>query len=95
MNIKQTAKKLTQDIPALYLYIKENKPSFLTKFLAIITITYALSPIDLIPDFIPILGYLDDIIILPFLVFLTLKTIHNDDFEGVHLGGTSWLTLPV
>jgi len=42
----------------------------LAKIVIIITVGYALSPIDLIPDFIPVLGYLDDLIILPFLIFL-------------------------
>jgi uncharacterized membrane protein YkvA (DUF1232 family) len=42
---------------------------------------YALSPIDLIPDFIPVLGYLDDLIILPLLVALTVKLIPHDVFE--------------
>ena len=46
-----------------------------------ITIAYALSPIDLIPDFIPVLGYLDDLIILPVLVALTIRCIPKDTFE--------------
>ena len=48
---------------------------------AALTVAYALSPIDFIPDFIPILGYLDDLIILPLLVALTVKFIPSDVFE--------------
>ena len=42
---------------------------------------YALSPVDLIPDFIPVLGYLDDIILLPMLIAITVKLIPNDVLE--------------
>ena len=48
------------------------------KVLALITVAYALSPIDLIPDFIPFFGYLDDLIILPLLVACTVKCIPKD-----------------
>ncbi len=48
--------------------------------MAALTVAYALSPIDLIPDFIPVLGYLDDLVILPLLVALTVKCIPRDVF---------------
>jgi len=51
------------------------------KILAALTVGYALSPIDLIPDFIPMLGYLDDVLILPGLVYLTVKMIPHDVWE--------------
>ena len=75
MNIKDISRKLKKDIPALYLSLKDNRTPLIARALAFITVGYALSPIDLIPDFIPVLGYLDDLIILPFLVYLTLKFI--------------------
>lgn len=50
--------------------------------MAFLTIAYALSPIDLIPDFIPVLGYLDDVIILPALIALTIKLLPKDIFEN-------------
>jgi uncharacterized membrane protein YkvA (DUF1232 family) len=50
----------------------------LPKFIILFTVGYALSPIDLIPDFIPVLGYLDDLIILPALIALSIKLIPND-----------------
>ncbi len=53
----------------------------MAKVLAACTVCLALSPIDLIPDFIPVLGYLDDIIILPALIALTVKLIPKDVFE--------------
>ncbi|MGN1412484.1 MAG: YkvA family protein [Oscillospiraceae bacterium] len=77
-NIKQSLKV---DIPAIFLALKSNDVSFLAKIFGVITVGYALSPIDLIPDFIPILGYLDDLIILPLLATITIKLIPKDVFE--------------
>jgi len=81
MNIKEKAKELKLDIPALFLTLKHKKTPIIAKVFAAITVAYALSPIDLIPDFIPILGYLDDIILLPLLVAFTIKLIPTNIFE--------------
>ena len=61
MNLRERAKKLKTDIPAVFLSLKSKDTPLIAKILAVITIAYALSPIDLIPDFIPVIGYLDDI----------------------------------
>ena len=79
--LKERAKKLKTDIPAVFLALKEKGTPWYAKALAAIVIIYALSPVDLVPDFIPILGYLDDVIILPALIALTLKFIPSDVFE--------------
>ena len=76
--LKIKAKELKFNISALFLAYKRKDVSLLAKILIIITVGYALSPIDLIPDFIPVLGYLDDLIILPFLIFLSLKLIPKE-----------------
>ncbi|MDR0374512.1 MAG: DUF1232 domain-containing protein [Treponema sp.] len=55
--------------------------SISAKVVILIAIGYALSPIDLIPDFVPILGYIDDLIILPFLIFISLKLIPPEIME--------------
>ena len=81
MDLKERAKKLTTDIPALVLALKDKDTPIPAKILAGITVAYALSPIDLIPDFIPVLGYLDDVILLPILVALTLRFIPKDVIE--------------
>lgn len=78
MNLKKRAKQLKEDIPALYLAMKSKNTPILAKLLAFLTVAYALSPIDLIPDFIPVLGYLDDLILLPLLVVLTIKLIPKE-----------------
>lgn len=81
MQLKERAKKLKQDIPAVFLVLKDKDTPVLAKIVAGITIGYALSPIDLIPDFIPVLGYLDDVILLPALIALTIKLIPKEIWE--------------
>ena len=81
MDLKARAKKLKTDIPAIFLALKDKETSIIAKLFAGITVAYALSPIDFVPDFIPVLGYLDDVILLPMLVALTLKFIPKDVLE--------------
>lgn len=81
MDLKARAKKLKTDIPALFLSLKDKETPIVAKLFAGITVAYALSPVDLIPDFIPVLGYLDDVILLPMLVALTIKFIPKDVLE--------------
>ena len=81
MKLQERAKKLKTDIPAVFLALKDKKTPWYAKLLAALTVAYALSPIDFIPDFIPVLGYFDDLIILPLLVALTIKFIPSDVFE--------------
>ena len=81
MSLKEKAKQLKTDIPAVYLALNDKKTPWYAKLFAALTVVYALSPIDFIPDFIPILGYLDDLIILPSLVALTVKFIPKDVFD--------------
>jgi len=81
MNIKGRAKQLKTDIPAVFLCMKSKDTPLVAKILAGIAVTYAFSPIDLIPDFIPVLGYLDDIILLPVLIALIIKFIPKDVFD--------------
>lgn len=74
-------KHLKKDLPAVFLAMKNPNTPILAKLMALIIVVYALSPIDLIPDFIPFLGYLDDIFILPALMYLLIKMIP----EGIWL----------
>jgi uncharacterized membrane protein YkvA (DUF1232 family) len=78
MNLKERAKKIKTDIPAVFIALKKKETPLLPKIVAGITVVYALSPIDIIPDFIPILGYLDDLLILPALIALTIKLLPED-----------------
>lgn len=81
MGLKERAVKLKKDIPVVFLSLKDKDTPVVAKIFAGITVAYALSPIDFIPDFIPVLGYLDDVILLPLLVALTIRLIPKDVFE--------------
>ena len=81
MTLKERAAALKRDIPAVFLALKAEQTPISAKILAAITVAYALSPIDLIPDFIPVLGYLDDVLLLPGLIALTVKLIPRETLE--------------
>lgn len=74
-NIKEKAMLLKKQLPAIYLALKRKDTPVLAKIFALVTVVYALSPIDVIPDFLPVLGYLDDVVILPLLATITIKLI--------------------
>ena len=74
----ERAKQLKTEIHALYLACRDPRTPWYAKALAICVVGYAFSPIDLIPDFIPVLGYLDDIILLPMGIWLVVKIIPPD-----------------
>lgn len=79
--IKEKAKQLKKQIVVVYLaYMHEDVKWYKKAFLLLILL-YALSPIDLIPDFVPILGYLDDIILIPLGILLAMKMIPKDILE--------------
>lgn len=91
MNLKEQAKKLKTDVPAIFFALKDKDTPILAKLFGGITVAYALSPIDFIPDFIPVLGYLDDLILLPMFVALTVKFIPKDVLErNRKLAETMW-----
>jgi uncharacterized membrane protein YkvA (DUF1232 family) len=72
---KQKARELRTETYALYLAVKDPRVPWYAKFSAVCVVAYALSPIDLIPDFIPVLGYVDDLILIPLGIALTIKMI--------------------
>lgn len=76
--LKRWAKNLKRQIFILYFAYKDNRVAWYAKAFAACVVAYTFSPIDLIPDFIPILGYLDDIILVPLGIILALKMISKD-----------------
>lgn len=75
---RQKARRLKSEVHALYLASRDSRVPLHAKLLAIVVVGYAFSPIDLIPDFIPVLGYLDDVILVPLGIALTIKLIPPD-----------------
>jgi len=78
---KTKSKQLKSEVYTLYLASKHSRTPWYAKVLAALIIGYALSPIDLIPDFIPVVGYLDDLIIVPAGIALLIKIIPRDILE--------------
>ena len=76
--IKAWAKNLKRQIFILYFAYRDERVPWYVKLFTACIVAYAFSPIDLIPDFIPILGYLDDVIILPLGIMFALKMIPKD-----------------
>ena len=76
--IKAWARSIKTDVHAIYLAARDPRVPWLAKALAVVVAGYALSPLDLIPDFIPVLGYLDDLIIVPLGIWLVIGLIPDD-----------------
>ncbi len=75
--LKSAACSIKADIYALYFASRDARTPWYAKLVVAAIVTYALSPIDLIPDFIPIIGYLDDLILLPLGILLAIKLVPN------------------
>ena len=73
--MKKWARLVKRDIHAIYLCSRDPRVPWHAKALAIFVAAYALSPIDLIPDFVPVLGYLDDVILVPVGIWLVVRLI--------------------
>ncbi|MDR1029325.1 MAG: DUF1232 domain-containing protein [Treponema sp.] len=80
--LKEKSKQITQNLSILYIAYKRKDVPILAKLIVVMAILYALSPLDVIPDFIPVLGYLDDLIILPLLLYLSIRIIPKHIFEA-------------
>ena len=89
---KKWAKKIKRDGVTLWFARKHPATPLFAKVLAVVVVAYALSPIDLIPDFIPVLGYLDDVILLPILIWLTVRLIPEQVMAECRIQADDWLT---
>jgi len=85
--IKAWAKSLKREVKALYVAYRRPDVPWYAKVSAAVVVCYALSPVDLVPDFVPVLGYLDDLILIPLGVWLTVRMIPEAVMEECRLLG--------
>lgn len=76
--LRTWARTIKRDVLTVWLAARDPRTPWQAKLLAGMVAAYALSPIDLIPDFIPILGYLDDVVLVPVGIWLAMKLIPSD-----------------
>ncbi len=72
-SIKTWARRIKRDAVMLWFARRHRDTPFVAKALCVFTVAYALSPIDLIPDFVPVLGYVDEVLVLPSLIWLAVR----------------------
>ena len=89
--IKQWARGIVRDVTALWLAARDPRVPWLAKAVAACVAAYALSPIDLIPDFIPVLGYLDDIVLVPLGIALAIRLVPAALLEEHRQRAAAWL----
>ena len=90
-SLKTWARRLKRDVVALWFACQDPRTPRLAKAVAVFTVGYALSPIDLIPDFIPVLGFVDDAIILPGLIWLVLRMVPPEVMADCRTQAEVWL----
>ena len=88
---KAWARRLKRDSVTLWFAGKHSRTPWHAKALGAFVVAYALSPIDLIPDFIPVLGYLDDVILLPALIWATVRMLPTDVLAESRARAEAWM----
>lgn len=81
--LKNWARGMKRDIMALYIAGRDSRVPWYAKTMALATAAYAFSPIDLIPDFIPVLGYVDELFVLPLLIWLSVRLVPAEVMEDL------------
>ena len=89
--LRQWARRIKRDGVTLWFATRHPGTPWAVKLLGLFVVAYALSPIDLIPDFIPILGYLDDVLLLPGLIWLGVHLLPNDVLIECRERADAWL----
>jgi len=89
--IRTWARQLKAETLALWFCCKHPDTPLAAKLLATLVVAYALSPIDLIPDFIPVIGYLDDVILIPVGIYFTLKLVPQPVIAQCREKARAWL----
>jgi len=90
-SLKTWAKRIKRDGVTLWFAGKHPRTPWYAKGLGVFVVAYALSPIDLIPDFIPVLGYVDDMLLLPALIWLTVKLLPPEILAECRSQADAWM----
>jgi len=91
-SLRTWARRIKRDAVTLWFASRHPAMPWLPKVVGIVAVAYALSPIDLIPDFIPILGYLDDVILLPAMIWLAVRLAPADVIAASRIEADRWMT---
>ncbi|ATA55468.1 MULTISPECIES: YkvA family protein [Variovorax] len=91
MNLRDWARRIKRDAVTLWFACRDPATPWLPKALCWFTVAYALSPIDLIPDFIPVLGYLDDVLLLPALIWLAVRLLPPEVITRSRVRAEEWM----
>ena len=89
--LRTWARRVKRDAMTLWFARRDPRTPWAAKALAVVVVAYALSPIDLIPDFIPVIGYLDDLILLPGLIWLALRLLPPEVLADARAQAEEWL----
>lgn len=92
-NLKVWAKRIKRDGVTLWFAGKNPQTAWYAKALGVFVVAYALSPIDLIPDFIPVLGYVDDVLLLPGLIWLTIRLLPPEVLAECRGQAEEWMQM--
>ncbi|NUZ08482.1 YkvA family protein [Piscinibacter koreensis] len=90
--LKGWAKRIKRDAVTLWFARKHRATPWYAKALGFFVVAYALSPIDLIPDFIPVLGYVDEVLLLPGLIWLTIRLLPAQVLADCRNRADEWMT---
>jgi len=85
------ARRVKRDAVTLWFARAHPATPWYVKAMSVVVVAYALSPIDLIPDFIPVLGYLDDVILLPVLIWLTVRLLPSEVLADSRQKAEAWM----
>jgi uncharacterized membrane protein YkvA (DUF1232 family) len=89
-HLHRWAKNLKRQTMVLWFCYQHSQTPWLPKWISVFVVAYALSPIDLIPDFIPVLGYLDDVIVLPLGILIAIRLMPPHVLEACQLKASEW-----
>ena len=89
--LKRWARQLESEGMTLWFCCRHPRMPWVPKFFALLVVGYFLSPIDLIPDFIPVIGYLDDLLLVPIGIYLTLKLVPQHVIEECRVKARDWI----